>query len=241
MLYIPYPFKVCSKCGGAFLPNYKFFQKGTNRERMKAPCKFCLHKQTNEYAAKNREKAREYSREYYQKNARKVIERSAQYRAQDPERWRAYFAQYGAEHKEQVAEYGKRWYEANREHHLQTNKRSKDANREHYRELCRKNYREHKDRYYDRQRRKRAARRLIPGSHTFEDVLRQFDRQGGRCYWCSELIDEDVYHVDHVIPLSRGGSDDPDNLVCACPHCNLSKGDRLAFSEWSPPHPLMPH
>jgi hypothetical protein len=31
--------------------------------------------------------------------------------------------------------------------------------------------------------------------------------------------------VDHVIPLSRGGTDDWDNLAPACRWCNMEKGD----------------
>lgn len=34
-------------------------------------------------------------------------------------------------------------------------------------------------------------------------------------------------HVDHMIPVSRGGGDDEENLVTACWACNLQKGNRL--------------
>jgi 5-methylcytosine-specific restriction endonuclease McrA len=33
--------------------------------------------------------------------------------------------------------------------------------------------------------------------------------------------------VDHVIPKSMGGTDDPENLVAACRSCNSSKGPRV--------------
>lgn len=51
------------------------------------------------------------------------------------------------------------------------------------------------------------------------------------------LFARDVYHCkycgetgnltrDHVIPISRGGTDTWDNVVTACTHCNNKKGDR---------------
>jgi 5-methylcytosine-specific restriction endonuclease McrA len=38
-------------------------------------------------------------------------------------------------------------------------------------------------------------------------------------------------HIDHVIPLSRGGSNSVGNLAPACQTCNLSKGPKLIM-EW---------
>lgn len=37
------------------------------------------------------------------------------------------------------------------------------------------------------------------------------------------------FHIDHVIPTFKGGSDDFDNLALACVLFNLSKSDRLSF------------
>jgi 5-methylcytosine-specific restriction endonuclease McrA len=44
----------------------------------------------------------------------------------------------------------------------------------------------------------------------------------------------DKYHVDHVVPLSRGGSDGPENIVISCPRCNCSKSSKLP-EEWNRP------
>lgn len=74
--------------------------------------------------------------------------------------------------------------------------------------------------------RSRAKRLRAPGRHTAADVRRIYANQHGLCYWCRVPVG-DRYHVDHVIPLSRGGSDDAGNLVVACPSCNLRKHAKM--------------
>lgn len=42
------------------------------------------------------------------------------------------------------------------------------------------------------------------------------------CFWCSCPLDG-VYHIDHVVPVAKGGTNSLDNLVLACPTCNRNK------------------
>lgn len=49
-------------------------------------------------------------------------------------------------------------------------------------------------------------------------------REGFCCRYCGRSSPDVVMHVDHVIPLSAGGSHDIDNLIAACEACNLGKG-----------------
>lgn len=55
----------------------------------------------------------------------------------------------------------------------------------------------------------------------------QWNAQNGRCHWCCTDLKVTGYHIDHVFPRVRGGSDDPGNLKFACPTCNLSKCAKL--------------
>ncbi len=66
-----------------------------------------------------------------------------------------------------------------------------------------------------------ARRRAIP-----DDVkMAVWTRDGGTCTKCGAAQD---LHFDHIIPHSRGGSDEVLNLQLLCRTCNLAKSDRLA-------------
>lgn len=62
-------------------------------------------------------------------------------------------------------------------------------------------------------------------------IIELYSQQNGLCYYCREEL-YGQYDVDHVIPLSRGGSNGVDNLVIACAFCNRSKGNKL-LEEWN--------
>jgi 5-methylcytosine-specific restriction endonuclease McrA len=47
------------------------------------------------------------------------------------------------------------------------------------------------------------------------------------CQFCGDLFPAVELTLDHVIPRSRGGRTDWDNLVACCHRCNNVKGDRL--------------
>jgi hypothetical protein len=56
-----------------------------------------------------------------------------------------------------------------------------------------------------------------------------FGRDGNKCRYCGST--DSKFHIDHIIPRSRGGSDDPTNLCVACEPCNCSKNDSTP-EEW---------
>jgi hypothetical protein len=60
------------------------------------------------------------------------------------------------------------------------------------------------------------------GTHTGDDVLNILKSQHGRCAYCRKNC-ENRYHVDHIMPISKGGSNWPRNLQILCVSCNLEK------------------
>ena len=62
-----------------------------------------------------------------------------------------------------------------------------------------------------------------------ETVLRSkvFERDDGICHICLKPVDPHGWHMDHIVPLSRGGEHSYKNVGVSHPFCNLSKGPRI--------------
>jgi hypothetical protein len=58
-------------------------------------------------------------------------------------------------------------------------------------------------------------------------------RAADRCEYCRmhQSLQGARFHLEHVVPKSRGGATDPENLAWACPGCNLRKSDRVEATD----------
>lgn len=61
--------------------------------------------------------------------------------------------------------------------------------------------------------------RIGPKRRAHNEAHPSWKKWDGACVYCGDFADV----LDHVHPVARGGTDDPDNLVPACLFCNLSK------------------
>ena len=79
----------------------------------------------------------------------------------------------------------------------------------------------------------RAIKLGAIGSHTTADIKALLLEQNNQCkaIWCGSSL-ENGYHVDHIVALSRGGSNGVENLQVLCPRCNLQK-HTMFMQEWS--------
>ena len=149
-----------------------------------------------------------------------------------PEERREYLRQWRARNPD----YMRRWRERNptyfRDYDKTPQRRAYDLaycaeNRERRREINRESYARHPETWVASAHRRRSRVLAAPGAASAEQLRARIAFYGHRCAYCRGVFE----HVDHVIPLSRGGSNWPANLRPACAPCNLSKRN-LTLREW---------
>lgn len=62
---------------------------------------------------------------------------------------------------------------------------------------------------------------------TYEERSHALKRSKGKCACCGKVLTTKTMTMDHIIPISRGGKNEPENLVALCEECNKKKGNLL--------------
>ena len=78
----------------------------------------------------------------------------------------------------------------------------------------------------------RAQRNGVLGRLRAEEVQALFDAHP-TCAYCGR---SDRLELDHVIPLSHGGMNRPENIVIACRWCNADKHQAVHPTRWANKH-----
>ena len=204
--------KACSRC------KKEYYATSINfRKRPKLKCGF-------ESACRNCE--REYNKNNYNKDYHK------EYRENNKEKIREYKKEY-----ELKTQCSKLWKENNRECVKEYNKEYRKT----YTEEQKEHIREYKKEYYqtkngkERARiateKRRAKKRGNGGSYTkeqWEECLKFFKYS---CAYTGEDLSNGNLHVDHIVPLQKGGTNYIHNLCPSVSYANLSKSSK-DMEEW---------
>lgn len=130
--------------------------------------------------------------------------------AKHPDKVRAYLRAWKLRYPEKVRAYERR--------RIGTRTRT-----DHDRSMVRLYGRTHRDIKNTIEHRRQARLNGAPGSHTVAEWRAKLAEHGGRCTYCGRT---GRMTRDHVIPVSRGGTNDIGNIVPACLPCNSGKRDR---------------
>lgn len=154
----------------------------------------------------------------------------AEYRIANPDKVKAALAKWRSnpENRKRELETNKQWIRANKEKRAAHKRRARqkdpakedariqrwrDANPERYRQTARNivNRRTHN-------------KRANGGTYSIKEWKELCDRFGNVCLDCGE---KKKLTIDHVIPVTKGGTNFIDNLQPLCMTCNLKKGNRI--------------
>lgn len=253
--------KTCTRCGKSLPATTDFFPKRTDsKDGLRNQCTACIKAERKQRYAENREAAirysaewsrnnpermKKYRRTWYENHRDEVAEKNRAWWAANPGKSAEYSRRWRALNPEKARAKTRRWYRKNSGQALAINRRWMSENRERRRQqqkIYRENHKAERALAFKRwaqanpekqrvtNRRRRARLIEATGDHTEKDIQQQYESQKGKCWWCGCDIGNE-FHVDHLVPLSRGGSNAPENLVISCPTCNLSKGNKMPH-EW---------
>lgn len=161
-------------------------------------------------------------REYREERKETLNEKARKHYKENIEESRAYLRNYYITHLS--------YYENYRNTHL--------AHHENYRNTHKEQIRNNQHEHLAERAAQGAKRRaLIAGTidnatpEQLEEIVELYRKARKdpkvRCYICGKLIPIGEREVDHIIPVSKGGSSLPSNLAVACKQCNRKKHAKM--------------
>lgn len=149
---------------------------------------------------------------------------------------RSYENEWNGNNKDKVSEKSKRWRDKNideaREKSRLYFRKYRKENPEKVRAAFQAWRKSHPE--YDRisSATRKARKRNADGRFSIKDINNIRDMQRDKCAYCNTKLNGGG-HIDHIIALSKGGSNWPKNLQLTCATCNLKKynSDPIAFAQ----------
>jgi len=188
-------------------------------------------RKAKEYRMENIEAIKESQKRWREENKEKKALNGKAWREKNKVRLKIKSKQYRLKNEEKLKEVSKRYYQANREVIIKKTKENLEKNRDRY--LARKRAYNKTDFAKLSHRNTKMKRRTAFNSGDVTTAqINSLLNDAKNCYWCSTSLKGLTAHIDHYIPISKGGQHTLSNLVVSCPHCNHSKSakDPIEFA-----------
>ena len=113
-------------------------------------------------------------------------------------------------------------YEASAEKRKAGSKRYYDEHRDERRAYFRSERGKEVSRAAQLRRKARMLKQTEPTSLRWRraDII---ERDKSMCFWCKTVVAPEDLHIDHVVPIAKGGSDSAENVAVTHRLCNLTR------------------
>ena len=210
----PYNIKVCTKCKRILVACKINFNKGSSRSKygLKSICKICEKENQIKYKESKkiwREKNPNYFKQYYQDNKEKILQNANNYYYENREDILEKREQYRETHKEEISERQKQYYKNNPHMLINQNNKRRQLEEEQGRGIT-------KEQWYE--------------------MMEFFN---WCCAYSGEYIGGDSKNrtIDHIVPLSEGGLNEPWNCIPCYDNYNFKKGTK-DIEQWYKQQPF---
>jgi hypothetical protein len=147
-------------------------------------------------------------------------------RRQNPKRKAAYNRKWRAANRDQRRKAIAKWRAANPDKNRQYDARQRTKRAKQRQADFRRWSKEHPEKFRAYAAHRRALKAAADGAFTEDDIQRLYKLQRGRCAYCRIELGS-RYEIDHINPLSKGGSNYPRNLQLLCRlKCNQRKRNK---------------
>ena len=199
--------KRCTKCG-VVKPRNEMRSLSTAKDGMYPSCKECHNRDSREYKRANREKMTQSARDYRNKMRENDLPRLRE-----------------LERKARISrkEYIKQYYINNKPAERAKRKDYYAANKDKWVKYGRTYSRNNPDKIAENNHKRRAGRKT--GEHYTAEQWKQLcDDCGNKCLCCG---DETKLTIDHIVPISKGGTNHISNIQPLCYPCNRKKWTQI--------------
>lgn len=173
--------------------------------------------------AKNPERKREYDAAWRQRQADHIKAQQLEYRIANRDRINAQTIAWQKSNQEIFKAYQKQYAIDNSDHQKAKAKKWREDNPGLSASYAVQWAAENRDRRVINEQRRRAKKIHSNGDLGPDSIKRLLVLQKGKCVVCMVDLKTTKHHLDHIMPLSKGGEHSMANVQLLCPRCNLTK------------------